>query len=93
MFLANFDWFWNPSGRWYVFWSGFGSDIAEFAILGSIITLYRRHRCASCWRLAHHPVPGTIYKTCHKHATEDDHNKLFEKHKRKFPKQHNLLNK
>lgn len=27
----------------YNFWSGFGSDLAEFAIIGSVIALYRSH--------------------------------------------------
>jgi hypothetical protein len=91
--LANYNWFWNSGGKWYEFWSGFGSDIGEFAILGSVYTLYHRHRCSSCWRLAHHPVPGTIYKTCHKHATVEEHARLTAKHKIKFPKQHELLNR
>lgn len=91
--LAVWDWFWDPAGKWYVFWSGFGSDIAEFAIIGSVVALYRRHKCSMCWRLAHHQVPGTIYKTCHKHATVEDHARLTEKHKLKYPKQHELLNR
>lgn len=27
----------------YNFWSGFGSDITEFAIIGTFITIYRHH--------------------------------------------------
>lgn len=27
----------------YNFWSGFGSDITEFALLGTFITIYRHH--------------------------------------------------
>jgi hypothetical protein len=27
----------------YNFWSGFGGDISEFAIVGTLITIYRHH--------------------------------------------------
>jgi hypothetical protein len=27
----------------YNFWSGFGGDITEFALIGTIITIYRHH--------------------------------------------------
>jgi hypothetical protein len=27
----------------YNFWSGFGGDITEFAIVGTLITIYRHH--------------------------------------------------
>ncbi len=82
-----------PSGsKWYNFWSGFGSDLGEAVIIGSLIGLYRHHKCASCWRIGHHPVEGTPYKTCHKHATIDSHKKLHEEHEHKYPEQHKLLN-
>lgn len=81
----------NVSGPYYAFWSGFGSDITEFAILGSLITIYRHHKCAKCWRIAHHPVEHTHYKTCHKHATEHIHESLEQKHAKLYPEQHKLL--
>jgi hypothetical protein len=31
------------STHMYNFWSGFGSDITEFAIVGTILTVYRQH--------------------------------------------------
>lgn len=34
----------NGTGSWYLFWSGFGSDISEFAILGYLINWYKKHR-------------------------------------------------
>lgn len=62
----------NESGPIYAFWSGFGSDIGELAILGGMVTFYRRHTChvnhpRFCWRWGAHPVEGTPYKTCRRH--------------------------
>ena len=58
----------NESGPYYGFWSGFGSDIGEVTILGSIIIGARHINCAEkgCWRLGH-VIPGTTVRTCHKH--------------------------
>lgn len=62
----------NTSGTWYGFWSGFGSDLGEFAILGGLISIYRQHVCHvnGCWRLGRHKVDGTPYTTCHRHHPE-----------------------
>lgn len=56
----------NLSGRWYGFWSGFGSDLGEFGI---IWVLYKKHNChvARCLRLARHPVDGTSFVVCGRH--------------------------
>jgi hypothetical protein len=53
----------------YNFWSGFGSDIIEFAIFGGIAKYYRQRNCHAkgCWRLGHHHVEGTPYKVCRRH--------------------------
>ncbi len=32
----------NEAGHWYAFWSGFGSDVGEVAIIGGLIDLARR---------------------------------------------------
>jgi hypothetical protein len=32
----------NLSGRWYGFWSGFGANFGEFAIVGALVQLARR---------------------------------------------------
>lgn len=95
-------WFLNFTGinipsngsKWYNFWSGFGSDLGEIAILGSLLGLYRHHNCTvkGCWRIGHHAVDGTPYKTCHKHTTTDTHKKLHKEHQHKYPEQHKLLN-
>lgn len=62
----------NATGRWELFWSGFGSCLTEFALLGGLATLYRRHTChvdspRFCWRPGVHAVSGTPYRTCKKH--------------------------
>ena len=47
------------------FGPGFGSDLGELVIIGSIITVYRHNNCAikGCWRIGRHGVDGTPYKT------------------------------
>jgi hypothetical protein len=90
--IAHFIGLDNLSGPYYGFWSGFGSDLAEFALLGTLFGLYRHHKCASCWRLGHHPVKGTPYETCHKHATVATHAKLHKQHEHDYPDQHKLFN-
>lgn len=56
----------NVSGSWYGFWSGFASDIPEFAILAII---YRKLNCHAdgCKRIGLHHVKGTNFITCRKH--------------------------
>lgn len=51
------------SGRMYNFWSGFGSDLGELAIVGAVV---RHVNCSQrgCWRLGHH-YGGTV--SCHRH--------------------------
>lgn len=58
----------NESGPYYGFWSGFGSDIAELAIVGGIVQMVRHHNChvKGCLRLGR-PVSGTPYVACPKH--------------------------
>jgi hypothetical protein len=53
----------NLSGRWYGFWSGIGSDLGEFAIVGA---LYHHLNCheEGCWRIARHGLGGR----CRRHA-------------------------
>jgi hypothetical protein len=56
----------NPSGHWYGWWSGFASDLPEFAIL---LLIWRKINCHAkgCWRIGLHHVDGTPYVTCRKH--------------------------
>jgi len=44
-------------------WGGFGSDIAEFALIGGLWRMINCHE-KGCWRPGHH-VNGTV--VCHKH--------------------------
>lgn len=72
------------------------SDLSNLTVFGLVITLaeiYRRHTCKECWRPAKHPVEGTSYRTCHKHATCEVHDRLHSEHETKYPEQHQLLNR
>ena len=63
----------NESGPYYGFWSGFGSDIAEFGVLGAIGTaiyqLIRKYNChePGCWRVGTHPAAGGQFLLCYRH--------------------------
>ena len=59
----------NESGKWYAFWSGFGADFTEGAIFLSIIGLYRRHKCQSCWRPALKGGLGRVEGTHYERVT------------------------
>lgn len=62
----------NVSGKWYGFWSGFGSDLGEFAIVGAIgqlaYTQARKHNChePGCWRIGLRTTAAGDHM-CHKH--------------------------
>lgn len=55
------------SGPLYGFWSGIGSDMGEIALIGTVVTLYRRHNChvKGCWRISRHAVGP--YSVCSRH--------------------------
>jgi hypothetical protein len=57
----------DEPGPYYGFWSGFGSDIGEVAIIGGMITMVRKHNCheSRCWRVGRHVVNGTPW--CNHH--------------------------
>ena len=63
----------NEPGPYYAFWSGFGSDIAEFGIIGAIGTgvyqLVRKYNCHEprCWRVGNHPAAGGQFLLCYRH--------------------------
>jgi hypothetical protein len=63
---GTFWWFWDPSGHFYVFWSGLGGDLAY---LGGVLALVHHVNCHAkgCLRIGKHPVDGTAYKVCRKH--------------------------
>lgn len=57
----------NTSGVQYGFWSGFGSDFGEVALVGSLIALWHHLECHidGCHRPGRFPFHH--YKLCRKH--------------------------
>lgn len=58
----------------YNFWSGFGSDLGEYAVaaglFGHIGVFWRSNTCHRywwCWRHPHYRLGDTPYMLCHKH--------------------------
>ena len=68
------NWLWvhtgtgNEPGSYYGFWSGFGSDIGEVAIIGAVVGVFRKHNCVvkHCWRLSKYETAAG-HKVCRKH--------------------------
>lgn len=60
----------NETGHAYAFWSGFGSDLGEVALIGAIFGAYHRHACHEprCWRVGRHTVDGTPWCNHHHQA-------------------------
>lgn len=56
----------SGSGYPYLFWSGFGSDLAYSA---AIAVAWRHLNCHAkgCFRLGRHPIVGTPFKVCGHH--------------------------
>jgi hypothetical protein len=63
----------NEPGPYYGFWSGFGSDLEEFGILGAvgaaIYQLVKKYNChePGCWRVGNHPAAGGQFNLCYRH--------------------------
>jgi hypothetical protein len=63
----------NEPGPYYGFWSGFGSDLEEFGILGAIgaalYSLVRKYNChePGCWRIGNHPAADGQFNLCYRH--------------------------
>jgi len=63
----------NEPGPYYGFWSGFGSDITEFGIIGVIATgvyqVVKKYNChePGCWRVGNHPAAGGQFSLCYRH--------------------------
>ena len=57
----------------YLFWSGFGSDLSELALVGAVAGLLRKHNChvKGCPRIGRFPVDGTPWIVCRKHHPQD----------------------
>jgi len=82
---AVWHWFLNVTGTrpsssplWYNFWSGFGSDIGEVAIIGGLITVIRHQNCGvkGCFRFGRHEyeMNGVKHKLCRTHHPAIDEN-------------------
>ena len=63
----------NETGPYYGFWSGFGSDLTEFGIIGAIATgvyqLVKKYNChyPGCWRVGNHQAAGGQFSLCYLH--------------------------
>jgi hypothetical protein len=63
----------DEPGPYYGFWSGFGSDLAEFGIIGAIATgvyqAFKKYNChqPGCWRVGNHPAAGGQFSLCYRH--------------------------
>jgi hypothetical protein len=63
----------NEAGPYYGFWSGFGSDLEEFGILGAIgagiYQLIKKYNCHSpdCWRIGRVPAADGQFMLCYRH--------------------------
>jgi len=61
--------------------------LAYFIILKKMLICEGKY----CFRIGHHVVEGTHYKTCPKHTTAHDHKMLIAKHMKKYPEAHKFL--
>ena len=61
----------HESGPYYGFWSGFGSDLGELAIVGGLLAIVRKHNCEvhRCWRLSRHTTAAG-HGVCRVHHPE-----------------------
>ena len=63
----------NESGPYYGFWSGFGSDITEFGVLGAVgagvYQLFKKYNChePACWRVGQHSAADGQFLLCYRH--------------------------
>jgi hypothetical protein len=63
----------NEPGPYYGFWSGFGSDLAEFGIIGAIATavyqIVKKFNChePGCWPVGNHAAAGGQFYLCYHH--------------------------
>lgn len=61
----------DASGGWYLWWSGFVGDLGELAIVGGLVSVYRRHNCEvhGCPRLGRHESAAG-HRLCRRHHPE-----------------------
>ena len=95
--LAFYHYMFQPQGApWFT--GAFWSNQTQWTIvwLPTLVIMYRKKwECTDkgCWRLGHHPVKGTHYKTCNRHATTKVHAKLQTDHWLAYPEAHRFLNR
>jgi hypothetical protein len=61
--IAGLD---DPTGPVYLFWSGIGADLGEFAIV-AVIWHHLNCHVKGCWRIAGHRNPQTGFRSCMRH--------------------------
>ena len=94
----------NEPGQYYAFWSGFGSDLTEFGIIGAIGTaayqLFKKYNChePGCWRVGTHPAAGGQFSLCYRHhpdyrGTKPTHELIERLHREHLARQAVLQNK
>lgn len=61
----------SASGAPYLALSGFLADLGELAIVGGLISIYRRHNCEvhRCPRIARH-LTAAAHRVCRRHAPD-----------------------
>lgn len=59
----------SGSGPAYLWWSGFGANFGELAIVSALYAVVRRHNChvRRCWRVGRRQVEGTGFVVCRRH--------------------------
>jgi hypothetical protein len=78
----------NEAGPYYGFFSGFGSDLSEIALLGGVLAMVRHRNCEvrRCWRLSRHQTAAG-HRVCRRHMPGgapthqdvlDDHERALE---------------
>jgi len=94
----------NEPGPYYGFWSGFGSDLTEFAIIGTIATgvyqLVKKYNChyPGCWRVGNHPAAGGQFSLCYRHhpdyqGMKPTHELIAQVHREHLERQAAMLGK
>lgn len=62
----------NPSGFWYLLWSGFGSVVLGTGIWANAYTHWKAYNCHVRWCFRHGRYQTSDYKVCLKHNPERD---------------------
>jgi hypothetical protein len=56
----------DTTGRWYLFYSGFGGFMGKFAIVAVAWHWLNCHE-KGCWRIAGHRNPQSGFRSCMRH--------------------------